>query len=84
MCGDTDISQAVMQNLRDAGCGRETVEQFREFCRSGELQKQFVLLETHRKCLLGKIHKYEKQIECLDYLVFQMKRAADGTRTRGE
>ena len=61
-----------------------TVEQFREFCRSGELQKQFVLLETHRKCLLGKIHKYEKQIECLDYLVFQMKRAADGTRTRGE
>ena len=84
MCGGTDISQAVIQNLRDAGCGRATVEQLREFCRSGELQKQFVLLETHRKCLLGEIHKYEKQIECLDYLVFQMKRAADGTRTRGE
>ena len=39
---------------------------------------------SYTHLLLGKIHKYEKQIECLDYLVFQMKRAADGTRTRGE
>lgn len=70
----TDNVQAVIQNLRDAGCGRETVEQFLELCRSGECKKQLGLLEKHRKRLLEEIHKYEKQIDCLDYLIFQMNR----------
>lgn len=37
----------------------------------GELLK---LLEHHRSCLLGMVHEREKQIDCLDYLVYQIKR----------
>ena len=32
------------------------------------------LLEQHRSCLLNLIHDKEKQIDCLDYLVYQIKR----------
>ena len=37
----------------------------------GELLK---LLEQYRSCLLGTVHEREKQIDCLDYLVYQIKR----------
>lgn len=36
----------------------------------GELLK---LLEQHRSCLLSTVHEREKQIDCLDYLVYQIK-----------
>lgn len=33
-------------------------------------------LESHRKGLLDKVHEGEKQIDCLDYLVFQIERCS--------
>lgn len=36
-----------------------------------ELLKQ---LENHRRYLLNKVHEEEKQIDCLDYLVYQIGR----------
>lgn len=65
---------AVVQNLKDAGCNEEVVEEFMELAEAGERQKQFKLLEKHRRTLLDKVHSKEKQIDCLDYLVFQMKK----------
>ena len=68
------VSDAVIQNLEDAGCDKKTVEQFMEFGVTGERQRQLKLLESHRKILLEKVHEREKQIDCLDYLVYQMKK----------
>lgn len=33
-------------------------------------------MESHRKGLLDKVHEGEKQIDCLDYLVFQIERCS--------
>ncbi len=38
--------------------------------RDGE---QINLLTAHREKLLQKIHKEERQITCLDYLIYQIK-----------
>ena len=65
---------AVIQNLEDAGCDKNTVEQFMELGENGERQRQMKLLEKHRRGLLEKVHKNEKQIDCLDYLVYQMRK----------
>lgn len=65
---------SVIQNLEDAGCDPETVVQFMELGMAGNRQDQLKLLEQHRKCLLEKVHKNEKRIDCLDYLVFQMNK----------
>ncbi len=68
---DTNV---VLQNLKDAGCDDEVVKTFMELAETGEKQKQYRLLEKHRRDLLDKVHNRERQIECLDYLVFQMKK----------
>ena len=69
-----DNPDAVIQNLEDAGCDKDTVEQFMELGENGERQRQMKLLEKHRRVLLEKVHKKEKQIDCLDYLVHQMRK----------
>lgn len=71
-------TSAVVQNLKDAGCDEEIVKKFMELAETGERQKQYRLLEKHRKNLLEKVHNREKQIDCLDYLVFQMKKEPGG------
>lgn len=67
-------ADAVKQNLEDAGCDKDTIKAFMELVGSGEQKKQFKLLEKHRKTLLTELHKNEKQIDCLDYLIYQMKK----------
>lgn len=31
------------------------------------------ILSAYRKYLLDKLHKYEKRIDCLDYLIYQLQ-----------
>ena len=68
----------LIQNLRDAGCGEETVSSFVDLFESGESAKAQKLLSRHRRELLDGIHKEERKINCLDYLVFQMNRKGEG------
>ena len=67
----------LIQNLRDAGCGEETVISFLGFIENGECAKAQKLLTRHRKELLDGIHEGERKIGCLDYLVFQMNRKGE-------
>ncbi|WP_125142363.1 hypothetical protein [Clostridium transplantifaecale] len=70
-------TKTVVQNLKDAGCSEEVVEEFIELAEAGEKQRQFKLLEKQRRTLLDNVHCREKQIDCLDYLVFQMKKTQE-------
>ena len=66
--------EALRQNLEDAGCDEETVERCLDCARQGRTQEQLRLLSAHRRLLLDAVHRCEKQIDCLDYLVFQIER----------
>ncbi|MBS5063302.1 MAG: hypothetical protein KHZ58_05960 [Hungatella hathewayi] len=74
MANYMESPDSVIQNLKDAGCDSETVAQFMELGMEGNRQNQLKLLEQHRKRLLEKVHRNEKRIDCLDYLVFQMNK----------
>ena len=63
----------VLQNLKDAGCSDEMVEKFMAFQDSADEEQQIQLLSGHRKHLLEKLHREEKRIDCLDYLLYQMQ-----------
>ena len=68
-----ELSQkALLQNLKDAGCGKELIRKFMELPETRE-EEQINLLTAHREKLLHKIHKEERQITCLDYLIYQIK-----------
>lgn len=65
--------EKVVQNLKDAGCGPDTIEDFLLYFDREQKEEQITLLEKHRRELLNVVHKAEKKIYCLDYLVYQIK-----------
>lgn len=70
--------QPVIRNLKDAGCSRRDIEQFLALDQAGRTQEQLALLALHRQKLLDKVHAEEKRINCLDYLVYQLRKQQTG------
>ncbi len=68
----------VIQNLKDAGCDQKIIECFMKCMEQKDFNGQLRLMNEHRKCLLDRVHKEEKQIDCLDYLVYQIDRSRMG------
>lgn len=66
--------EAIIQNLKDAGCSQDTIECCIACLDSDKKEELLKRLENHRKGLLRKVHEGEKQIDCLDYLVYQIDR----------
>lgn len=67
-------NEAVIQNLKDAGCDESTIEIFMDDIKNGKVDDGLKLLATHRRSLLDALHKDQKKIDCLDYLVFIMRK----------
>ncbi len=65
---------AIVQNLIDAGCGQEFIAEFMETLRKNNISKDLKLLQAHRRLLLDNLHKEQKRIDRLDYLVYTMTR----------
>lgn len=72
--------ERTIQNLKDAGCSESTIHEFLTCCEQGDYKEQMCILSSHRKCLLDEIHKGQKEIDCLDYLVYQMEKRENGER----
>lgn len=66
--------EAVVQNLEDAGCAPDIIECCMACMEQGKKNELLKRLEEHRKGLLRKVHEEEKHIDCLDYLVYQIRR----------
>ncbi len=77
--------EAVIQNLKDAGCAPDMIQCCVACMEQGKKNELLKRLEEHRKGLLHKVHKAkllsenefcleERQIDCLDYLVYQIRR----------
>lgn len=62
----------IIQNLKDAGCDTETIEKFMSDLQRGDEKSSLKRLNIHRKKLLDSLHREQKCIDCLDYLVYQM------------
>ncbi len=64
----------IIQNLKDAGCSSKQIKELMELYREGKKDKIYSIMEKHRYEVLNNIHKNEKQIDCIDYFIYQMKR----------
>ncbi len=87
--------EAVIQNLKDAGCTQDIIECCIACIEQGKKNELLERLEEHRTGLLHKVHKAklvsknefgleEKQIDCLDYLVYQIRRCESKLTEYGE
>ncbi len=66
--------EALVQNLKDAGCDQETIEKYCQCCDCGDQRGKERLLEQHRRDLLDDMHRAQKRIDCLDYLWYQERK----------
>ena len=69
-----DTSGILRQNLVDAGCGPEIVRQCMALARKQDQAELMRMLSCHRRALLDTLHQSEKQIDCLDYLVYTLEK----------
>lgn len=72
---ENQSTEAIIQNLKDAGCDSDTIEKFMADLQTGKEANGLKRLAAHRKNLLDSLHREQKCIDCLDYLVYQMKEA---------
>lgn len=65
--------QELEQNLIDSGCTQAVIEEFLLIYEQGRVKNSLRLLAKHRAELLIDLHNCQKKIDCLDYLIFNLK-----------
>lgn len=63
----------ILNNLKDAGCNGDLIGSFMACLTNSDRKGAINLLIKHRKILLIELHKCQKQIDCLDYLIFDIE-----------
>ena len=66
-------TQQLMENLQAIGFGAEQISWYLSRWKAGKTDEQLKLLATKRESLLEQVHQQERQIHCLDYLVYQIE-----------
>lgn len=64
----------VRQNLADAECPEEAIECFIVLRSKGNIPEQLAFLAMHRKTLLNRMRQAQHALDCLDFLVFTLKK----------
>ncbi len=72
-CSEKCKKEAMAQCLKDAGCEDTVIERFLEDFGSGRLKESIRILQKHRETLLDDLHRGQKRIDCLDYLIFMLQ-----------
>lgn len=65
--------QDLVLNLKAAGFDGDMIETYLTCWKAGETKGQLALLSQKRESLLERVHREEKRIDCLDYLVYQIQ-----------
>lgn len=70
----SDTQGILRQNLIDAGCDQALVQRCIALTHEEKTIELLRILSRHRRALLDTIHLRQKQIDCLDYFVYKLKK----------
>lgn len=62
------------QALMDAGCSKQIRMQCLQLIKTEQICELLRLLKKQRVCLLNAVHEKQQRLECLDYLLYQIKK----------
>lgn len=74
MAEATDTLGMIYQNLKDAGCDERTTKECMSFAKNGNTEGMLPILTKYRSALLGAVRCGQKQIDCLDYLIYKIQK----------
>lgn len=69
-CRDVPIDEC----LKDAGCSDEMIEEVVKCIQENDDERKVMILKRYRCHLLDNIHSMQKKLDCLDYLLYKMKK----------
>ena len=72
MDSHSQTERLLIRNLEDAGCSETDIQRFLQLGQEGKQREQLRLLTMHRATLLDQLHVSQRQIDCLDYLIYQI------------
>ncbi len=70
----------MIQNLKDAGCGLQTIEKVCKLYNNGQVQDAIKALRKHRCTLMDRLHESQERVDCLDFLVWRMEKAVNNEK----
>lgn len=74
MAEANDMYGSIYQNLIDAGCSRQEIQQCMTLVHEKNMSELLWQLSEHKKHLLNQVHIHQKEIDCLDYLIYSLKK----------
>ncbi|MDE7327434.1 MAG: hypothetical protein K2N63_14380 [Lachnospiraceae bacterium] len=70
----SDTMGILHQNLIDAGCSEDLIRTCMEFAKENKWNCLLPLLSKQRIHLLDSVHDGQRQIDCLDFLVYTINK----------
>lgn len=64
----------IQKCLQDAGCSSQEIDRFLSGYAQLSLNQRICMVRQFRHPLMEELHKVQKKVDCLDYLVNEMKR----------
>lgn len=64
----------IINNLKDAGFNNKQIDEFMKIYENKDLHRQILFLKCQRCALLESLHDAQKRIDCLDYLIYMLKK----------
>lgn len=72
----TKSNRDLTDILKDAGCDKKLEQELIALQEAGKTDEFLRLLAKHKMNLLADLHGVQKRIDCLDYLVYKIKKEA--------
>ena len=70
----TNSHEAVLQNLKDAGCSPDIITRFMTCQNAGKTKDSLRVLAVQRAALLDELHASQAKLDCLDYLIYKLRK----------
>ena len=74
MAEANDKVQLLYRNLQDAGCTPEMIQKCMELDAEQNCADLLFQLSQYRKTLLEQVHLRQKELDCLDFLIYRLKK----------
>ena len=76
------MTQAVKENLIDAGCSEDSAQAVERLYRAGQLGDALRQMKVLRCGLMDQLHQSQRKVDCLDYLIRQTEKEIKTTTER--
>ncbi len=65
----------IIENLSDAGCCTEMINDVIFLLETEQTEQGIRRLRQYRSTLMNEIHEQQRKVDCLDYMLYQLKGA---------